>query len=427
MCMKRITANEGTKFLGRPACATRERLLVPIVKGETPETSLAIYTPNEFRVDRKGKRIIDRNPLEPVDCPGMLESMELGLTEAATVLWVRLLASFASETVDDAKQEVDGDVMLQLMRATDWAFSRMRGVEIAPPCMQATHKATHWLVKQPLEGTDICWNALKRDALGFWETSENVYFVVPAGYSNVIQDMPEETAEGMSKAEFYETNSLPYREFCQKELDRPFDEDRARKAILPALKARAEELVQSYAQVAKEKCLQGEPELQFDAANEELIYGEESERLTEQALEKFEGVLQQLQRRAIEYHTQSQRVDGFRELLRDLSRNVTIRDFYGVLNQTANALWFEKPVEIELAEKEATITVLSRNGEVRSQKRFQYSDLQSATGFNAELERLHLKRREYGDEDGFFEETAKMPKMARRSLREMLMSVAVNA
>lgn len=421
MCMRKVTVKEFMALTDMLVCATQKRFLAPIVKGATPAESLAIYTnTNEYRVDKRGERIIDQNPFAPVYCPGMLESMELGLTDQATVLWVRLLQNFNNDVKNDRTKlstEITGEMMSEMK--TDWEFVQMRGVEITMP----RKGATHWLVRQPLDGADeLCWDALERDAAAMWVTEKNLYFVILAGYRNIIYDLQEEHIDSINKKKFFEANATEYRDYCQAEIDRPIYEERARKDILPELILKAWDVATTYSQVCQgvsPQCFGGTmpPELVFDEANEDFIYGGEPERLTVRTLEKFTELLKQLQQQVNEFTARSRRAEGFRELLRDVNKAITIEDFYGVLNQTAVPSRFGKTVKVELTEAEAVITVMKGDA-VKIQTVFGYTDMGSASNFNAMLERLGLKERER-DYDDFYEK-----KGAKRIIHDFLLSFA---
>lgn len=409
MCMKKVTVNEFVALVGLPACATQKRFLVPIAKGATPAESLAIYTnTNEYRMDKSGTRIIDPNPFEPVRCKGMLESMELGLTESATALWVKLLQNFESTVKNDRNgkaAEVSGEMASEMIR-TRWKFVQMRGVELTMP----RKGATHWLVRQPLEGADeLCWDALERDACGMWVTEKYLYFVIPVGYRNIIYDLQEENANGIDRGRFFEANAAGYREYCQAEMDRPIYEERVRKDILPELTLKARDVATTYTQLLQDVSPQcfGDTmplELSFDEDNEDFIYGGEPERLTVRTMEKFTELLKLLQQQVNEFMTRSRRAEGFRELLRDVDKPITIEDYYGVLDQTASSC-FNKTIKVELRETDAVITVF-RGNSIKEQSIFGYTTPTGASDFNAKLEKLGLKEKET-DYDLYEEKGAK--------------------
>lgn len=416
MCTRVVNADEATALIGRPACITPKRILVPIVQGEIPEVSLAVYVgTNKFRMDKRGEKVIERNPLAPVPCSRhgqaeMLASTGLGLSKTATILWVKLLKNFVvgMATPDLKAKEVDGAVMTEMV-TSNWSSTEMMGVEIAIPC-KTKKESTHWLICQPLADADnLHWDALKRDALGIWQTERNIYCIVPIGYRNVLFDDSDDDL-AMNKLEFFESNAIEFREACQQELDALDDEERKRKSILPDLMLKAREISNQYAKMlSKPQCF-GDvmpPELAFDEENEEFIYGGEPERLTVRTLAKYDDLLKRLQQQVTEFETQSQRVDGFRELLRGLKHDISIVDCYGVLNQTVGLSHFRKNVAVELTETEAIITVLKADRTAKSQKHFIYAESRSAIDFNSELERLGLRDSDnYDYNDEFSDESA---------------------
>lgn len=424
MCTRMINADESTRMIGRPACPTHKRILVPIAQGETPEVSLAVYVgTNKFRVDRRGEKVIERNPLAPIPCSQhgqaeMLASTGLGLSETATILWVKLLSNFVERKVtsDTKMKEVDGAVMTE-MQTSRWPMTKMMGVEIALPC-KTKMESTHWLIQQPLADAEgLNWNALKSDALGIWQTESNVYFIVPVGYQDVLFDELDEPE--LNKIDFFESNAVMFREACQKELDNLSDEEKQRKEILPELALKAWDVATEYTKLLQgvsPQCFGGTmpAELQFDEANEDFIYGGESERLTVRALARFEDLLKLLQQQVTEFKTQSQRAEGFRELLRELNKTITIKDYYGVLNQVAEPSRFGKTVEVELLETQAVVTVL-KGDHIKTQASFGYTESGGASGFNVMLERLGLKEKDhYYDYDDIFDKP-------KRSLQEIFL------
>lgn len=404
MCMRVINADESTKLIGRPACTTHRRILVPIAQGEIPKVSLAVYVgTNKFRMDKRGERVIERNPLAPLPCSQhgqveMLASTGLGLSKTATILWVKLLKNFAERevTADMTMREVDGAVMTEMM-TSDWSLTEMMGVEIASPCKNKK-ESTHWLICQPIaDAENLHWGALKRDALGVWKTESNVYCIVPVGYQDVIFDELDGSDFESEKLKFFEDNATTFREACQQELDILSDEERQRKDILPDLISKAKKISSQYSRTLHEFQRFSDvapPELSFDEENEDFICDGESKRLTVRTLAEFEESLKQLQWQVTEFKSQLQRVDGFRELLRGLRYDITVIDCYGILNQTAGLSRFRKNVAVELKETEAVITVLGVDGGVKSQKHFMYAESRSASDFNEELENLGLKEKD---------------------------------
>lgn len=396
MCMKRPTNDEMVLFTGRPCFGTKHRFGSPYIKGKTPAESLILYTNTDhFRMDHDGEKIVDLNPYEPVLCRGMLKSMELGLSEAATVWWVKPMSNFGSDApkdMEDICEEVDKKLMSELM-CSDWDFLSMRALELTPPC-----KATQWLVRQPLaDANRLRWDALKHDALGIWKTTESVYFMVPVGYRSVFRGLEDEN--DITDEAFYEANAQKFRDTCQQMLDALADAERRRSKKLPELQVSAAAVVEEFALVTEALAtMRGTelPRLGLDAENENFIFNAESERLTEGTLEKFTSMLNQLREQRQELEACSRRADGFREILREANVKITIKDAYGVLVQTMPAKRFGKTVEVDLQLEEAVITVL-KGGEVKQASHFRYDEVRSADRFNAELERLKVKQREdYG-------------------------------
>lgn len=409
MCMWKVSCDAMTLFAGRPCIKTERRFGAPYIKGETPKQSLIVYTnTNKLRVDSNERKatgeepkIVDLNPYEPVLCPGLLKSMELGLSETAAVWWVNPMKKFGSDAPKDIEvlyEEVDGKVAAEMKSqyySGEWDLSSTRALELAPP-----RDAEQWLVRQPLvDAEHLCWDALQRDALGIWKTAENVYFVIPVGYRNILWGLEDD--ETITKEAFYAANAQEFRDICQQPLDAFVDAERRRSKKLPELQASAAAVVEEFALVAEALAkMQGTelPRLGLDAENENFIFNGEFERLTEGTLEKFTGMLNQLREQRQELEACSRRADGFREILREANVKITIKDVYGVLVQTMPAKRFGKTVEVDLRSEEAVITVL-KGGEVKQASHFRYDEVRSADRFNAELERLKVKQREDYDYD----------------------------
>ncbi len=424
MCTKIPTCNEMVSFTNLPCFSTMRRFGIPILKGAEPEESLVVYTKtNEFRVDRTGKRITERNPMEPLQCENMLDSMELGLTQSATVLWVKVPSTFSCSMLHEGEdspvtEEIDKAKMAELMRG-QWDFAKMPSVELAPPA-----EATHWLVCQPLnEDTtiDLYLGILQQKAKGIWKTKDKIYFIVPVGYKNVVC-VQEENAESdglMDEATFFEANVKPYRETCQKILDDWTDAERKKKEAFPELQRKARELVQSYAN-SVEAMREMDPKfeataLMLDAAEENFIYDEVFEPLTQETMEKFLGISNQLQQQqeqlaqeqqqqANEEEKRLSRIESFRNVLRDLDVKITVRDFAGILVQEVPPRCFGKTVEADLLESEIVITVL-KSGKKCEERHFSYTEPGEADELHAMLVKLGL--------DYFSDDLDEKPKKCR--------------
>lgn len=429
MCMKKITADEATKLCGRPAGITLEsKVMIPIAKAEVAIGSLAIYThSNLFRVDKRDKeKIIDPNPLAPLACSEngqreMLKSMGLGLSDDSKVWWVTLRKNFTAglATAKDAMREVDSDIMTEMMEIA-WPFDEMMGVELAPPC---AGKATHWLVCQPRESDkNLHWGTLKRDALGIWATQENVYFVVPVGYQELLT---ASDAEPESREAFFEASAVEFRKACQEAMDRPIDERRAeqkRLNELPELRQMAVAQVQKYTQMVEktpyyfellQKNNEVVPKVEFDASNDKLFFSGEWHELSDQAFSECYDVLEQLQENVTEFETRSQKADDIRELLQGV--NASVRDVFGKLNRTMEPKLFGNIVMIDLLENETVITVSKKSGKVIEECHISYDEPRYVSNFYFQLENLGLKEKDrYYDYDDIFEKP-------RRRLQEILL------
>lgn len=412
MCSRPITADEATMLTKRVAYVTPSRVMVPIAKGETEEVSLVISTgSNMFRVDKDDKRkIIDKNPLEPIAYSEngqreMLLSMGLGLSEDGTIWWVKPKKNFATglAEADGVMKEIDAATMSEMM-STDWEFSKMMCVELAPPCVG---KATHWLVCQPIRSADgLHWNILKRDASGIWKTEENVYFVVPVGYQNVIFDASD-SSEYKSREVFFEASAAEFRRVCLAEMDRSINERRAerkRQEELPKLRQLASEYVRHYAEIIQEAPYylaflqhndKTDPKVEFDAVTDRLFFDGEWHELSSQVIFDCCDLLEKLQETVTEFKTRSQKADSIRNLLQDIP-SVTVRDFFCKMKRTVASGFLGKSVEVDLLEFEATITVLVR-GKEKERMAIDYSMPSASSAFYAQLERLNLLGKDEGD------------------------------
>lgn len=414
MCTMKPTANAITEHFGRITCVTTTGTVTPVVKGDTPEESLAIYYPtNEFKVNHSGTRIIGRNPLLPIPCSesgdqlDIIADMGLGLSKSAEILWVKLRKNFTSGTAkgDAALKEVDGEVFAEMRRNKSWSMTKMAGVEIALPNDKPEKAATHWLVRQPLTDDmeeQLNWPAIQGDALGIWKTPENLYFVVPAGYRDVLLDELADEENACSLEEFFAESAKSFRERSQKIFDDWSTEEQTRSNNLPNLLFEASNIVTQYRQTMQSIPVEyfgdSQPlDLEFDDDGEQFVYNGTAVRLTNKTLEEFKQILQDLQDRVTKLYEASRRIDSFRGVLDGLTESVTIKDL-GDVRVTGGTKHKGSEVTIELDLMQATLTVVDKNG-AAEEKQFSYTDPGSASAFYAELKSLKLIKEEK-DEKG---------------------------
>lgn len=399
---KRIACAQLEEVVGRRCFVTCQRFGIPLLlaENEDAEKSLAIYTTGQnFKVDSNGK-IIARNPLGFQKDGEITMRMNLGLTDEAEILWVKPLVKGALDAWDGEPITVEQleTPRIDELQSQDFAFGKMRGM-----ISEVIGKASHWLVRQPLApARNLNLKAVRRNAKGCWQTKEEIYFLVPVGYINIIEDFPEAMSaeeRAVKIAEVYKENADDLLEPRLAALEAPKREEARQyryQMDLPKFRNEAYSLAQRYTVLTQEAapfftCLEKKGEtalcVRFDAEEDKLSFAGKCCSLSREILDECKALLEQLQQKVTDFENRSQRVEGFRVLLEDVTRNIAISDWYGELEyQVARRPVIFKTVEVELAEEYAYIVVL-RGNEEKSRLRFGYDE---AERFHTQLKKLGL-------------------------------------
>lgn len=109
--------------------------------------------------------------------------------------------------------------------------------------------------------------------------------------------------------------------------------------------------------------------------------------LSKDVLDECKALLEQLQQKVTDFKNRSRKVEGFRMILEDVTRAITITDWYGKLEQrVARRPAVFRTVEVELEEEYAYIVVL-RGDKEKSRLRFSYDEVAK---FHSQLIKLGL-------------------------------------
>ena len=388
MCTKRISCEQLEKVVGRRCFVTRQRFGIPLLLADdgSAERSLVVYTTGQhFSVDEEGN-LVSRNPLGFEQNSEIIKRMNLGLSEDAGILWVNL-SKKASKALDGksiAVVDLDTTKIDELL-SQNFDFAAMWGV-----ISVLRHRVTHWLVRQPLASAKhLNLNAIQRKADGCWQTEKELYFIVTAGFINTVEDFaddlsPEEYEEKLT--ELYKQNLDEFLESyaALEKISRKEEAQRHRRQLdLPGMRETAYDFVQQYEQLMQDESfcfyLQKREEttfdVEFDAEQDRLSFAGKCCDLSKDVLDECKALLEQLQQKVTDFKNRSRKVEGFRMILEDVTRAITITDWYGKLEQrVARRPAVFRTVEVELMEEYAYIVVL-RGDKEKSRLRFSYDEV----------------------------------------------------